>query len=69
MRARHIHFKVAHESAGKLTTQMYFAGDPLIQEDLVMRGTPKKQRQLLITSPVEDEATGLPVHRFDIALG
>jgi protocatechuate 3,4-dioxygenase beta subunit len=69
MRARHIHFKVAHESTGKLTTQMYFAGDPLIQEDLVMRGTPKKQRQLLITSPVEDEATGLPVHRFDIALG
>jgi protocatechuate 3,4-dioxygenase beta subunit len=43
-----------------------FVGD---QEDLVMRGTPKKQRQLLITSPVEDEATGLPVHRFDIALG
>lgn len=69
MRARHIHFKVAHEDAGRLTTQMYFAGDPLIARDTVMRGTPKAQRHLLITSPVEDEATGLPVHRFDIALG
>ena len=69
MRARHIHFKVAHEGTGKLTTQMYFAGDPLIDKDLVMRGTPKKQRHLLITSPVQDDATGLPVHRFDIALG
>ena len=69
MRARHIHFKVAHEGAGRLTTQMYFAGDPLIEKDLVMRGTPKAQRHLLITSPVEDEETGLPIHRFDLALG
>lgn len=69
MRARHIHFKVAHKDAGSLTTQMYFEGDPLIARDLVMRGTPKDQRQLLITSPVDDGETGLPLHRFDIALG
>ena len=69
MRPRHIHFKVTHESAGSLTTQMYFEGDPLIEGDIVMRGTPQELRHLLITSAVEDEATGLPLHRFDIALG
>ena len=69
MRPAHIHFKVAHEGTGRVTTQMYFEGDPLIDKDVVMRGTPKEQRHLLITSPVEDEATGLPMHRFDIALG
>ena len=69
MRARHLHFKVAHEGTGKVTTQMYFAGDPLIDEDVVMRDTPRELRHLLITSPVDDEATGLPLHRFDIALG
>jgi protocatechuate 3,4-dioxygenase beta subunit len=69
MRPRHIHFKVTHENAGSLTTQMYFEGDPLIEDDIVMRGTPQELRHLLITSAVEDEATGLPLHRFDIALG
>jgi len=69
MRARHIHFKVAHEGTGKVSTQMYFEGDPLIEGDTVMRGTPEEQRHLLITAPVRDEETGLPAHYFDIALG
>jgi hypothetical protein len=46
-----------------------FAGDPLIDKDSVMRGTPEEPRHLLITSATEDEATGLPLHRFDIVLG
>ena len=69
MRPRHIHFKVAHEAAGKVTTQMYFEGDPLIEDDIVMRDTPEDLRHLLITSAAEDPETGLPLHRFDIALG
>jgi protocatechuate 3,4-dioxygenase beta subunit len=69
MRARHIHFKVAHDAAGDVTTQMYFAGDPLLEDDGVLRRTPAEQRHLLITSPLEDEETGLPLHRFDIVLG
>lgn len=68
MRPRHIHFKVAHEGERGVTTQMYFEGDPLIEDDLVMRDTPEEQRQLLITTPVDDEETGLPLHEFDIAL-
>lgn len=69
MRPRHIHFKVAHETAGRLTTQMYFEGDPLIEDDTVMRRTPAELRHLLITRAVEDAGTGLPLHRFDITLG
>ena len=61
MRPRHIHFKVAHEAAGEVTTQMYFEGDPLIEDDIVMRGTPAELRHLLITSAVEEaDATGSP---------
>jgi protocatechuate 3,4-dioxygenase beta subunit len=69
MRPRHIHFKVAHEDAGELTTQMYFAGDPLIEDDVVMRDTPEDQRHLLITEAESDAETSLPLHRFDITLG
>ena len=68
-RPPHIHFKVAHQDGGEVTTQMYFEGDPLIEDDIVMRGTPAELRHLLITSAVEDPETGLPLHRFDIALG
>lgn len=67
-RARHIHFKVTHDAADDVTTQMYFEGDPLIEGDIVMRRTPPDARDLLITSPVEDAATDLPLHEFDIAL-
>lgn len=34
-----------------------------------MRDTPEDLRHLLITSAVDDPETGLPLHRFDIALG
>jgi len=68
LRACHIHFKVTHEAARGVTTQMYFEGDPLLENDGVMRRTPEGQMHLLITSPVDDEETGLPLHRFDIVL-
>lgn len=68
LRARHIHFKVAHEAARGVTTQMYFEGDPLLETDSVMRRTPEELRHLLITSPQDDPETGLPLHRFDIVL-
>jgi protocatechuate 3,4-dioxygenase beta subunit len=67
-RAQHIHFKVAHENARSLTTQMYFEGDPLLAQDGGYNDAPEDQRHLLVTSPKQDEKTGLPIHRFDIAL-
>jgi protocatechuate 3,4-dioxygenase beta subunit len=67
-RARHIHFKAAHEHAEGLTTQMYFEGDPLLEQDEDYLKAPEDQRPLLLTSAVADPETGLPVHRFDITL-
>ena len=67
-RAKHIHFKVAHENASSLTTQMYFEGDPLLERDEDYLNAPEDQRHLLVTSPKSDEETGLPMHRFDMAL-
>jgi protocatechuate 3,4-dioxygenase beta subunit len=67
-RARHIHFKVAHESTSKLTTQMYFEGDPLLEQDGPFNSISEEERKLLLTSGVSDDETGLPMHRFDITL-
>lgn len=67
-RPRHIHYKVSHGKTRGVTTQMYFAGDPLIENDIVMRNTPEALRHLLISSPVEDAETGLPLYRFDLTL-
>lgn len=35
-RPAHIHFKVSHEAARPLTTQIYFAGDPWLDADVVV---------------------------------
>lgn len=67
-RARHIHFKISHDSGIRLTTQMYFDGDPLLAGDGIFLETAEELRHMLVTSPVEDQETGLAVHRFDIGL-
>lgn len=67
-RARHIHFKVAAGEDRRLTTQMYFEGDPLLADDLAFNAAPEESRHLLVTAPVADADTGIPVHRFDIVL-
>lgn len=67
-RARHIHFKLWSDENTKLVTQMYFEGDPLLEQDGQIMGLPEEQRPLLITTPVADDDTGLPLHRFDLVL-
>lgn len=67
-RAQHIHFKLWSEDRTQLITQMYFEGDPLLTQDGQILSLPEDQRHLLITAPVTDEASGLPLHQFDIAL-
>lgn len=67
-RARHIHFKLWSGDRTRLITQMYFEDDPLLEKDGLFMRVPEDQRHLLITSPVADEDSGLPLHRFDIAL-
>jgi protocatechuate 3,4-dioxygenase beta subunit len=67
-RCRHIHFKVAQDGHSELTTQMYFEGDPLIEQDRQIAKVQEELRHLLIAKPVADEASGLPLYRFDIVL-
>lgn len=67
-RCRHIHFQVSRPGFSKLTTQMYFEGDPLIEQDLEIAKAPEELRHLLIAKSNRDEATGLPRYQFDIVL-
>ena len=67
-RCRHIHFKVSHPDFANITTQMYFEGDPLMQDDIVLESLPKELWPLLTAKPDVDADTGLPLHRFDIVL-
>ena len=70
-RPQHIHVSVfgAH-FASRLVTQMYFPGDPLLQFDPMVMGTPENIRNRLISDfdlalTVEGYALG---YRFDIVL-
>ena len=67
-RCRHIHFEVSHSDLDTLVTQMYFEGDPLIETDLEIAKAPDELRHLLIAKSQPDEATGLPLYRFDLVL-
>jgi protocatechuate 3,4-dioxygenase beta subunit len=67
-RCRHIHFQVSRPGFNKLTTQMYFDGDPLIEQDLEIAKAPEELRHLLIAKSVADELTRLPLYRFDVVL-
>jgi len=68
MRCRHIHFKVSAENAKTLITQMYFAGDPLIADDLEIAKVAKEQQSLLIAESMIDEESGLPRYQFNLTL-
>ena len=69
VRCRHIHYKVSHPDYTEITTQMYFPGDPLLADDIVMNDTPEELRHLLISEESEDADSGLPLYRFDVVLG
>jgi len=47
-RPPHIHFKVARRGYHELTTQMYFAGDPLNDTDLLLQSVPEPGQRMLI---------------------
>lgn len=66
-RPPHIHFKVARRGYHELTTQMYFAGDPLNESDRVLGAVPEAERGRLV---VDFAATdGDPTGHFDIVIG
>jgi len=68
-RAQHIHYKVSHDDHAPLTTQLYFPGDPLIAQDLEIVQAPEEDRWMLISVEERPHVSGVPVYRFDLALG
>jgi protocatechuate 3,4-dioxygenase beta subunit len=65
-RPPHIHYKVSRRGYRELTTQMYFAGDPLNASDALLNEVPEAERGRLLVSLDEGEA--VPTGRFDIVL-
>lgn len=67
-RPPHIHFKVARRGYRELTTQMYFAGDPLNDVDRLLLEVPADQRARLLVAFTVGDADMPPQGRFDIVL-
>ena len=68
-RARHIHYKVSHDGYEPVTTQMYFPGDPLIDQDLEIAEVPEEDRWMLMSVEHKPHVSGIPIYRFDVVLG
>jgi protocatechuate 3,4-dioxygenase beta subunit len=67
-RPPHIHFKVARRSYHELTTQMYFAGDPLNERDLLLQSVPDPVQRMLVVDFTAQPGTEAKRGVFDIVL-
>ncbi len=68
IRAPHIHFKVHAPFDPTLTTQMYFADDPLNETDLLQVTLPVEQRAILRVAFDTKRADGVRVGTFNLVL-
>ncbi|MBI4042549.1 MAG: hypothetical protein HY391_03625 [Deltaproteobacteria bacterium] len=71
IRPSHIHFKIQKRGFLELITQMYFAGDPLNDKDLILqRLSQENQRSVIVelNEPTSDHEPGSKVCRFNITL-
>ena len=67
-RARHIHYKVSYAEHQPVTTQLYFPGDPLIEQDLEIVKAPEEDRWMLMSVLKEQHQSGPDIYRFDVVL-
>jgi len=67
-RPPHIHFKVARRGFHELTTQMYFAGDPLNDLDRLLQSVPESERAMLVVDFRAGEPPGTRHGAFDIVM-
>jgi protocatechuate 3,4-dioxygenase beta subunit len=67
-RPPHIHFKVARRGYHELTTQMYFAGDPLNERDLLLQSLPDAERSMLVVAFSSMPGSDVQQGKFDIVL-
>lgn len=65
-RPPHIHFKVSRRGYREITTQMYFAGEPLNDVDRLLQEVPEAERAALVVKfePVDD----VPQGNFEVVL-
>ncbi|MFQ5776220.1 MAG: protocatechuate 3,4-dioxygenase subunit beta [Kiloniellaceae bacterium] len=71
-RTPHIHFAVSGPGMGRLTTQMYVAGEPGNARDFVLNRVPDPRARaslIVALAPVPEIEAGALVGRFDIVLG
>ncbi|WP_162913312.1 protocatechuate 3,4-dioxygenase [Rhodospirillaceae bacterium SYSU D60014] len=68
VRPPHIHIKVHAPFSPSLTTQMYFAGDPLNEKDLLQAALPAEQRARLQVAFDTKRADGVRVGTFNLVL-
>lgn len=66
-RPPHIHYKVHKLGFLELTTQLYFAGDPLNLKDKILQRLPK-QEQAKVVCPIQVLKTGHKVAVFNLTL-
>lgn len=67
-RPPHIHFKVARRGYHELTTQMYFAGDPLNERDLLLQSLSESGRDMLVVAFTSTPDGDVQQGKFDIVL-
>ncbi len=67
-RPPHIHFKVARRGFHELTTQMYFAGDPLNDVDRLLQSVPEDQRAMLVVDFQPGSEPSVAQGRFDLMM-
>lgn len=65
-RPPHIHYKVSRRGYHEITTQMYFAGEPLNEADLLLKAVAEDERHLLVVD--FQEIDGVPRGHFPIVL-
>ena len=68
MRPPHIHFRLRAPGHRPLTTQMYFAGEPLNERDRLLARVPPDRRAALQVAFDRRTADGIPAGAFDMTL-
>ena len=67
-RPPHIHFKVARRGFHELTTQMYFAGNPLNDVDRLLNAVPEAERPKLVVNFAAADDKGVRAGSFTLEL-
>jgi len=70
IRPPHIHFQVTKRGYKDLVTQMYFDGDPLNDQDLILKDLPKEEQKKLILTLKEENGKlngefHISLHKFE----